>query len=103
MSVTPFPSAYFRPQIGKAPLQQAADAFRAALAARPLEAAAAYSMRDVVSFLSTRSPAEAVAEADAIGIDAQEAAARAHAKSGGAAGAAEGLVSSYQDAKRGAG
>lgn len=73
-------------QLDAPALREAAAAFRAALASRP-PAAAPYSMRDVVSFLSIRSPQEAAREADAIGIDAGEAAARA------AAGGAEGLTS----------
>lgn len=52
-----------------APVQQFEEALR--------RRAAPFSMRDVVSFVSTRSPAQAVAEVELLGVDAAEAVARA--------------------------
>lgn len=57
-------------------LARLAEELRCALEQRAERGAAAFSMRDVVSFLCTRSPQQVVAEADALGIDAAEAAAR---------------------------
>lgn len=68
----------FRPT-GEGELEAMSREFEAALERRQQQGQPGvkpFSMRDVVSFVCTRSPRQAVAEVDALGIDAAEAAAR---------------------------
>jgi SpoVK/Ycf46/Vps4 family AAA+-type ATPase len=72
-------------------LDAGADAFCAALRARRSAAGAgtqSFSHRDVVSFLSTRSPRRAAAEAELLGLDAAQLAARSARAAAPRAGAA---------------
>jgi hypothetical protein len=67
-------------------LARLATELREALEKRAGHGTAAFSMRDVLSFLCTRSPRQVVAESEALGINAAEAAARTLLPSKGGGG-----------------
>ncbi len=76
------------------PAQLAADtaAFEVALARRGADAQQAFSMRDITSYLATRSPQEALSDVEVLGLNAAQVAARALASVAAGRGAADALA-----------